>query len=215
MRALAEEIEGEYELCDVSDREAVDTVAARVRERHPRIRLLLNNAGISGRAGFLEADPDRIEQVLRTNYLGSVWCLRAFLPALEAAAPAHVVNIVSVAGAVAFPPSGPYAASKHAQLAFSRATSATLRRRGISVHTVSPGFVETEGFPQQTALRSALLRRTVIEPEEVARHVAKLLTRGPSETVIPRWYRIAGLAQAVAPNFLARMLARGGMGYHS
>src|SRR5205807_10638332 len=166
LRPLAEELGGEYELCDVSDREAVEATATRIRERHPRIHLLVNNAGASARTSFLTGDPERIEQVMRTNYLGSVWCLRAFLPALEAAAPAHVVNIVSVAGAVAFPPSGPYAASKHAQLAFSRATSATLRRRRISVHTVRPGFVETVGFPQQTALRSALLRRTVIGPEE-------------------------------------------------
>ena len=40
---------------------------------------------------------------MRTNYLGGVWCLRAFLPGLEAAAPADVVNIVSVAGVVALP----------------------------------------------------------------------------------------------------------------
>src|SRR5712692_9987987 len=123
LRVLAEEVGGEYEVCDVSDRAAVDAVAARVRERHPQIKLLMNNAGASARTNFLAGDPERIEQVMRTNYLGGVWCLRGFLPALEAGAPSHVVNVVSVAGLVAFPPSGPYSASKHAQLAFSRATS--------------------------------------------------------------------------------------------
>jgi hypothetical protein len=108
------------------------------------VHLLVNNAGIPARADFLEGDPQQIEAVIRTNYLGSVWCLRAFLPALQAAAPSDVVNVVSVAGTVALPRSGPYAASKHAQLAFSRATAAQLRNRGIRVHTVKPGFVETE-----------------------------------------------------------------------
>ena len=61
--------------------------------------------------------PERIEEVTRTNYLGGVWCLRAFLPALEAAAPSDVVNVVSVAGTVAAGLGGPYTASKHAQLA--------------------------------------------------------------------------------------------------
>ena len=208
LRALAEEIGGEYEGCDVSDRQAVDAVAARLRERHPALKLLVNNAGIPGRANFLDGDPERIEQVVRTNYLGSVWCLRAFLPALEADAPSHVVNVVSVAGTVAHPPSGPYAASKHAQLAFSRIMSSALRKRGISVHTVNPGFVETEGFPQRSVLSNALLRRAVIEPEDIARHVVKLLDRGPSETVIPRWYRIGGIVQGLAPSFLARVLSR-------
>jgi 3-oxoacyl-[acyl-carrier protein] reductase len=172
--------------------------------------VLVNSAGIPARQGFLGGRPERIEQVLRVNYLGSVWCLRAFLPALERARPADVVNIVSVAGTVAFPPSGPYSASKHAQLAFSRATAAELRPRGIRVHTVNPGFVETEGFPQQTALRNPLLRRAVIEPDEVAEHVWDVLRRDRRETFVPAWYRIAPLAQAFAPGLVARLLARGG-----
>ena len=87
LRPLAEEIGGEFEICDVSDRAAVDAVAARVLERHPKIHLLVNNAGIPGRTNFVDGDADRIEAVMRTNYLGSVWCLRAFLPGLAAAAP--------------------------------------------------------------------------------------------------------------------------------
>jgi short-subunit dehydrogenase len=208
LRALAEELGGEYEVCDVSDRDAVEAVAVRVRERHPQVKLLVNNAGISARADFLSGDPLRIEQVLRTNYLGSVWCLRAFLPALESARPSDVVNVVSVAGTVAFPPSGPYSASKHAQLAFSRAVSASLRGRGISVHTVNPGFVETEGFPQRAVLQSGVFRRTVIEPGEVSRHIVGRLGDGPSETFIPRSYRLPGILQALAPNLVARLVAR-------
>jgi uncharacterized protein len=208
LRPLAEELGGEFELCDVSDRDAVERMAARVTERHPRVHLLVNNAGIPGRTGFFGSDPERIEQVLRTNYLGGVWCLRAFLPALEAAAPADVVNVVSVAGTVAFPPSGPYSAAKHAQLAFSRATSAELRQRGIRVHTINPGFVETEGFPQRTVLASPFLRRSVIGPEEVAAHIVRSLERGGGESFVPRWYRVPAIAQALVPGLLARFASR-------
>jgi short-subunit dehydrogenase len=148
--------------------------------------------------------------VLRVNYLGAVWCLRAFLPALEAAGRADVVNIVSVASAVAFAPAGPYSASKHAQLAFSRASAAELRARGIHVHTVSPGFVETEGFPQATTLRSAILRRLVVGPERVAQHVLKVIERDKRETFVPGWYRAAAVAQALAPGLVARLSARSG-----
>jgi len=119
LRAVAEELGAEWETCDVGDREAVERLAASVRERHPSIGLLVNNAGIPGRGGFLRATPKRIEEVTRTNYLGGIWCLRAFLPALEATAPSDVVNVVSVAGTVAVGSAGPYTASKHAQLAFS------------------------------------------------------------------------------------------------
>jgi uncharacterized protein len=208
LRALAEALGAEYQVCDVGDREEVERVAASVMERHPRVSLLVNNAGIPGRAGFVRIDAERLEEVLRVNYLGSVWCLRAFLPALEAARRSDVVNIVSVAGAVAFPPSGPYSASKHAQLAFSRATAGELQSRGIHVHTVNPGFVETEGFPQATTLRSALLRRLVVRPEDVARHVLKAIEHDRRETFVPGWYRAAAIAQAVAPGLVARIGAR-------
>jgi len=210
LRELAEELGGEYEVCDVSRRDDVERVAAKVMERHPQIQLLVNNAGIPGRAGFSSIDDERLEQVIRVNYLGSVWCLRAFLPALEAAGRADVVNIVSVAGTVAFAPSGPYSASKHAQLAFSRSTAAELRSRGIHVHTVNPGFVETEGFPQQTALRNALLRRLVVEPEDVAKHVVKVIERDKRETFVPAFYRLAAVAQALAPGLVGRIASRSG-----
>jgi len=188
---------------------AVERAAATILERHAHVHLLVNNAGIPGRAGFLSIEPARLQELLRVNYLGGVWCLRAFLPALKAAAPSDVVNVVSVAGTVAFPPSGPYSASKHAQLAFSRAAAAELAPRGIRVHTVNPGFVETEGFPQATVLRSRLLRRAVVGPDHVARHVVRLVGRGPGETFVPRWYRGAALAQAAAPGVLRRVLGRG------
>jgi NAD(P)-dependent dehydrogenase (short-subunit alcohol dehydrogenase family) len=51
---------GEYEVCDVSDRAQVEEVAARVRERHPQLELLVNNAGIPARTSFLDGDPERI-----------------------------------------------------------------------------------------------------------------------------------------------------------
>ena len=198
LRPVAEEIGGEYEVCDVTDRAAVEDVAA----RHPRVNLLVNNAGVPARASFLDGD---VETALRTNYLGGIWCLRAFLPALETAAPSDVVNIVSVAGTVALPASGPYAASKHAQLAFSRSLAAELRGRGIRVHTVKPGFVETEGFPQGRLPAPA--RRLVIGPERVAAHVVASLQHDRGETTVPRYYGIAGVLQAVAPNLVARVLA--------
>ncbi len=208
LKAFAQEIDAEYEVCDVADRSAVDAVAARILERHPRIDLLVCSAGIPGRHGFLRADPDVIERVIHTNYLGTVWTVRAFLPGLEAAAPSHVVNIVSVAGLVAFPPSGPYSASKHAQLAASRALTADLKPRGIRVHTVCPGFVETEGFPQKGFLEMPVLGRLVAWPDEIARHVERVVEHDRRETVVPAWYKIAPLAQALVPGLVHRAVSR-------
>jgi NADP-dependent 3-hydroxy acid dehydrogenase YdfG len=77
LERLATELDGEYELCDVSERGDVDRAAAAILQRHERIDLLVNNAGIPGRGTFFSLEPDRIEAVLRTNYLGGVWVVRA------------------------------------------------------------------------------------------------------------------------------------------
>lgn len=214
LRAAAQELGAEYEVCDVGDRPAVDRMAATVMERHPGVKLLVNSAGVSGRTpgdrrrkGFIETDPEWIEESLRINFLGAVWCLRAFLPALEAARPAHVVNVGSVAGTVAVPP-GLYAATKHALVAFSRSTAASLPAQGIHVHTVNPGFVETPGFPQRGVLGSRLLEAAVVSPEYTARRIVQAVERNRPEIFVPGWYRVPAALQAIAPGLVSRMLAR-------
>jgi uncharacterized protein len=206
LQTLAEELGCEAEPCDVSDRAAVESVAARILERHPRIDVLVNNAGIPGRTRFLDGDPEVIERLIRINYLGAIWCLRAFLPGLRAAAPSDVVNIVSVSGVVAGPPSGPYSASKHAQLAFSRTAAAELRGEGIRVHTVKPGFTRTEGFPQTWL--PPRVQRIVIRPQDVAAHVLRSLEQGRGETTVPWYYGPIAPLQDAMPNVFTRVLGR-------
>ena len=212
LEAIATEIDGEWEACDVADRAQVDEVAARVLSRHPAIELLVNNAGVPARGSFLDIDPERVERVIDVTYLGGVWCLRAFEPGLRAAAAegdAHVVNLVSVSGTVTFAPAGAYAAAKHAQLAFSRSTAALLRSSGIRVHTVLPGFVETEGFPQRAKLRSPFVRRFVIEADDVAKAVVRAVEKNKGEVTVPWFpYRPVSIAQALLPGLVARIAAR-------
>ncbi len=215
LEQVAREIDGEWEVCDVRDRARVDEVATRVLDRHPTVSLLVNNAGVPGRGSFVSTSPGTVERVLETNYLGGVWCSRAFLPGLRAAAPhAHVVNVVSVAGTIAFAPAGPYAAAKHAQLAFSRSLAATLRPQGIRVHTLLPGFVETEGFKPRTTLKSSLMRRFVIDSEDVARAIVEAVENGKREVTVPWFpYRLVSIFQALFPGVLARLV--GSYGYRS
>ena len=181
----------------------VEAAAARVLERHPRIDLLVNNAGLGARGSFLTAEPERIEEVVRVNYLGSAWTVLAFLPGLGKGS--HLVNVVSVAGTVALPPSGPYAASKHAQLAFSRSVAAQLRPRGVRVHTVLPGFSPTAGFPEPSVLPK-LLEWTIIHPDRIARTIVRSVTQDRRESFVPWWFRSVAVLQGSVPGLFSRGL---------
>jgi uncharacterized protein len=208
LERVAGELGAEAEVCDVSDRQQVEAAADRVGERHPAVHLLVSNAGIPGGGRFLDLPPERIEEVISTNYLGSVWALRAFLPLLEAGAPSDVVNVASIAGVYSVGrSSGPYAASKHAQLAFSRGVAAELAPRGIRVHAVNPGPVRTDGFPQNR-LKGTRLDRFVLPPERVAAAILRAVERGKPESYVFGAYRIAGLLQAALPGTLVRLHTR-------
>jgi NAD(P)-dependent dehydrogenase (short-subunit alcohol dehydrogenase family) len=180
----------------------VEAAAARVLARHPSIGLLVCNAGVSARSDYLDGNVEAIERVIRVNYLGAVWTFLAFLPGLEPGA--HVVNVVSVAGTVA---GGPYSASKHAQLAFSRSLARELRPRATAVHTVNPGFVETEGFPQRG--RFGRLARFVADPSLVAERIVDAVEHDRREIYVPRWYRPFAWGQALAPGLTTRLRGAG------
>jgi uncharacterized protein len=127
---------------------------------------------------------------------------------LERGAPASVVNVVSVAGTIAAGSSGPYTASKHAQLAFSRSVAAELAPRGIHVLSVNPGPVATAGFPQRRLLRSRWSRHAVIGPDRVADAIVRGLGRGRAEIFVPAPLRLAAAVQALAPVSAVRLAPR-------
>lgn len=205
---VAADVGGEAEVCDVQNREQVDALARRVGERHGAVHLLVNNAGVPGRRSFLQLEPERIEEVMRINYLGGVWCLRALLPLLEAAAPSDVVNVASVAGTAAGGPSGPYTAAKFAQVAFSRCVATELEPRGVRVHTVNPGFTHTEGFPQDELLARPLLGRLVIEPDRVADAIVDAIALDRRESFVPAGFRVFAALQGIAPSTFSRLASR-------
>ena len=212
LRTLAEETGGEAEPCDIGDRAAVEALAARILERHPSIHALVNNAGIPARRQFPDVELDLVEEVARVNYLGGVWVTRGLLPGLRPAPGGertHIVNVASVAGAVASAPSGAYTAAKHAQLAFSRSLQASLRGSGIAVHSILPGFVETEGFPQRALREHRFMRHIVVQPEQVAETIVRSLGRRSSEVVVPWFpYRPATVLFGVAPGLMSKLGGR-------
>ena len=81
------------------------------------------------------------------------------------------------------------------------------------MHTVKPGFVETEGFPQ--AWLPGRCAGSSIGPEQIAEHVLASLERGRGETTVPRYYALGGVLQALVPNLLRGVLARSGRALES
>ena len=189
---------------DVRDDASVQAGIRSVIERTGRIDVLVNNAGTSLIGAVEETSAAEALSLFDTNVFSVLRTTQAVLPHMRAQRGGRIINVSSVLGFLPAPYMGLYSASKHAQLAFSRATAAQLRARRIRVHTIKPGFVETEGFPQ--ARLPAPVQRLVVGPEAVAAHVMASLDHGRGESSVPRYYGLGGRLQAFIPNTFARVL---------
>ena len=195
--------------CDVADRAEVDGAVARVLERHGRIDLLVNNAGYGRHVLFKDHDLADVERMMRTNYLGTVYGIRAVLPAMRARGRGWIVNIASVAGRLGQPDEVAYSATKFAVTGFSEGLSYELAPLGIHVMVVYPALVRTEMFtPEVLARMPSQVQRTFIDPPEFSRAVLRALERGKYEVTVPRYVAIAYAIRTLLPRVHRRMTAR-------
>jgi short-subunit dehydrogenase len=130
--------------CDVGNREQVQSMMAKVLEQFGRIDILINNAGIGMRKPFVETSLETVEEIMRTNYLGMIYCTHAVLPSMIARRSGHIVNISSVAGIAGFLNIAAYCASKFAMNGFSESLYHEIKPHGIHVSVICPGRVRTD-----------------------------------------------------------------------
>ncbi len=214
LRALAAEIasrggETVPVACDVSDRASVERAIATVVERYGRVDLLVNNAGYGRHVLFKDHDVADIERMMRTNYLGVVYAIKAILPAMRACRRGWIVNVSSVAGRLGQPDEAAYSASKFAVAGLSEALDYELAPLGIRVMTVYPALVRTEMFtPEILARMPPTAHRSFVEPDVFSAAVLRALAAGRREVTVPRYVGIAYAIRALFPSFHRRMTAR-------
>ena len=130
--------------CPQSDAEAITGAVDRVIGETGRVDVLVNNAGIAKDQYLMTMPPEDWDRVIDTNVNGVYrWCKAVSRPMIEARA-GSIVTVASVSGLVGIAGQTSYAATKGAQIAFSRSLAAELGPKGIRVNTVVPGFIDTD-----------------------------------------------------------------------
>jgi uncharacterized protein len=182
---------------------------ARVRETVDaelggRLDLLVNNAGSAESAAFADGGYANVRATMELNFDSVLRLTEALLPVLRTSAPSSIVNVSSVAGRVASPRQGAYAASKFALAGWTDSLYLEERRHGVHVGLVLPGFVATEGFPQSQLTRRAATRWIVSKPERVAAAILDAGPGGRAERIVPRAYGLVVLLRTLAPGLVRR-----------
>jgi NAD(P)-dependent dehydrogenase (short-subunit alcohol dehydrogenase family) len=161
--------------CDVTDLNAVETLARKIRQRFDRVDILVNNAGVGDFSHPLhELPPEAFDRIIDTNLRGPFHTIRAFAPMMIAARSGHIINISSIASRNAVPKAAAYAASKWGLNGMSFSVAEELRGYNIRVSVICPGSVNTELVPTGGRDPNKMLR-----PSDVAHVVAMLVTQAP------------------------------------
>ena len=192
---------------DLTAADAPGKVRAAVEERFGgRLDLLVNNAGGSWRAPFGSEDGgyENVRRTMDLNFLSPVRLTEALLPLLRSSAPSAVVNVASIAGRVARATAGSYGASKAAMIGWSDALYLEEREHGVHVGVVLPGFVSTEGFPQEGLKKNPLTRWIVGKPSQVADAIVDAGPGGRAERIVPRGYALFPALRVLTPWLVRR-----------
>lgn len=195
-----------YLAVDLTDEDAPARVRERVEsELGGELDLLVNNAGAAWRAAFADGGYENVRKTMELNFDAVLRLTEALLPVIRASAPSAIVNVSSIAGRLARPRVGAYSASKFALAGWSEALHYEEAPHGVHVGTVLPGFVSTEGFPQEQLTRKRHTRWMVSTPDKVADAIVRA-AEGRAEVSVPRAYTLLPRLRYLFPGLVRRVL---------
>jgi short-subunit dehydrogenase len=171
---------------DVADSKQLRALAdVCIRER---INLLVNNAGLLYHGPLHDMELAQADTLLAVNLQAPIQLTQMLLPALLEQRDAHIVNVASMCGFVAFPKLAVYQATKYGLLGFSESLRTDYGKLGIGVTTLCPGFVKTRLF---TNAKSAPDREPRVPPnwlcttpEYVAKKTLRAIRRNRRMVVV-------------------------------
>jgi short-subunit dehydrogenase len=175
--------------CDVRNREEIDRVLALALHHFQRVDIWVNNAGHGLLDSVTRADPAAYRETFDTNFFGALQAMQAVIPVMKQQGGGTIINISSVAGHVPLPFHAIYSATKFAMNALGKAARVELKRSGIHVLTVCPGYVRTDFGAnarrggEQKQVRPGSVRG--IGADRVARAVLRGYLGKKREVVVP------------------------------
>ena len=125
---------------DVTNRELVKALPYLA----PDVNLLVNNAGVLDFGNILDVPLEAVARNFDTNFYGKLIMARAFVPVIERNGGGAIVNILTLVALASMPGLAAYNASKAAAWSMTQSLRASIAGRGIAVHGVFPGAVDTD-----------------------------------------------------------------------
>jgi uncharacterized protein len=204
LEPLAVELGARALPCDLSDRDDVQRLA----EEAGPVDILIANAGVSGGGLLGELTQEEIDRMLEVNLRAPIALTRALTPGMVARGRGHVVLMSSLQGKAATPVASIYCATKFGLRGFALALREDLRRDGVGVSVLLPGFIRDAGLfaDSGATLPPGIGTRS---PQDVADAVVSAIERNRAEIdVAPLGLRLGTAVASVAPAISAAVSRR-------
>jgi 3-oxoacyl-[acyl-carrier protein] reductase len=148
LEAVAQEIRGRDGQAaavrmDIRDSKDVSRAVKEILGETSRVDILVNNAGLRNDKLLVRTGDEEWREVLETNLSGTFFCMRQVIPAMSRKRYGRIVNITSVVGFTGNVGQANYAAAKAGIVGLTKTAAREYARRGITVNSVAPGFIET------------------------------------------------------------------------
>lgn len=199
LEALAAQLPGRHQCyaVDVNDKDLLIAAGRGFEQATGGADLVIANAGISVgvRSEFYE-DLDAFRDVLETNVLAMASTFHPFIAPMRARGRGKLVGIASVAGIRGLPGSEAYCASKSAAITYCESLRVTLRKAGVEVITICPGFIRTP-LTAANPYRMPFL----MDADAFARQAADAILAGSTYRVIPWQMGVAARLLRTLPNW--------------
>ncbi len=129
---------------DISSFQVANELFGELLEKHEKIDVLINNAGITRDTLLLRMSEEIWDDVIRVNLKSVFNCTKAVIRSMSQQRKGAIVNISSVVGQIGNFGQSNYAASKAGIMGFTKSIAREVAGRGINVNAVAPGFIDTE-----------------------------------------------------------------------
>jgi short-subunit dehydrogenase len=195
------------EPADVCDRGQMRAAFEHIEAALGPTDIVVACAGVGTISTVYNLDLDGFRAMLEVNVLGVAHTIEAALPGMIARGQGHIVGISSVAGFRGLPWMPGYSASKAALTAYLEGLRPALKRRGITITTVFPGFVRT-AMTANTPFRRPV---PMLEPDQAAKHLVRAIERRPRDYVFPFSTSVGmNILRYMPSRFFDRMMDRSG-----
>jgi len=190
---------------DLSNKAELVKVEATLRD-DPRITVLVNSAGIASVAALLNADVEKMEDIIDLNITALTRLTYAAAPAFVARGAGTIINIGSVVGISPETLNGVYGATKAYVLALSHSLQHELADKGLRIQEVLPGATATEAWELAGMPYQNLPAEIVMSPEDVVDAALVGLDQGELVTIPPlhdgnEWTRFEAARRAISKQF--------------